>query len=380
MTTKYRPRLVADQSLPHLSGLLDAVADLVYLPSQEITRERLIAEKAEGLLIRSVTRCNPSLLEGTAIRSIATATAGFDHIDRDYCTAHHIAWRNSPGCNARSVAHWVMGVLADRALKIGRPLSQETLAIVGVGNVGRNVQQMAQTLGIKVLLVDPPRAEREGENGFSSLQEAAQEASIITFHTPLSKEGVHSTYHLLGEEFLCQCRKKPLILNAARGAVADSNALLNALRLELIEGIYLDCWEGEPNIRLDLLAQAQRATPHIAGFSADGKARGTRMVVETTIEHFGLDRALVPLEQIKLPTPQDATIDLSTRETLRPEWVLAHTMRNLPNIEKALRQTPEQFESLRVHYDYPREAPAYTIIGVRSQEEGLFRALGYGLA
>ncbi len=380
MSSDYRPRLVADQSLPYLAGLLDAVADVTYLPSQEITRKRLIEEKAEGLLIRSVTRCNQSLLEGTSIRSIATATAGFDHIDRDYCSSHGILWRNSPGCNARSVAHWVMGVLAERALRLKRPLAQETLAIIGVGHVGGNVQQMAEALGIKTLLVDPPRAEHEGVEGFSTLEEVAHEATIITFHTPLTKEGKYPTYHLLGEEFLQQCRKRPLILNAARGAIADSDALLRALNSDRIEAFYLDCWEGEPDIRLDVLTQAERATPHIAGFSADGKARGTRMAVETTLEHFGLDASLIPFERISLPTPESATIDLHSVSALRPEWVLAHTMKGLSHIEQALRQTPEQFESLRVHYDYPREAPAYRLLGVLPEEKQLFHALGYAIA
>ena len=380
MPSDYRPRLVADQSLPYLAGLLDAVTDVTYLPSQEITRERLIEEKAEGLLIRSVTRCNQSLLEGTMVRSIATATAGFDHIDRDYCSSHGILWRNSPGCNARSVAHWVMGVLAERALRLKRPLAQETLAIIGVGHVGGNVQQMAEALGVKTLLVDPPREEQEGGQGFSTLEEAAHEATIITFHTPLTKEGKHPTYHLLGEDFLRQCRKKPLILNAARGAIADSDALLQALNAERIEGFYLDCWEGEPNIRLDVLVRAERATPHIAGFSADGKARGTRMAVETTLKHFGLNPALIPFDQITLPSPENATIDLSLIGSLRAEWVLAHTMKALSQIEQALRQTPDQFESLRVHYNYPREAPAYQLLGVLPEEKQLFRALGYGIA
>lgn len=380
MPSDYRPRLVADQSLPYLAGLLDAVADVTYLPSQEITRERLIEEKAEGLLIRSVTRCNQSLLEGSMVRSIATATAGFDHIDRDYCSSHGILWRNSPGCNARSVAHWVMGVLAERALRLKRPLAQEILAIIGVGHVGGNIQQMAETLGIKTLLVDPPRAEQEGGQGFSTLEEAAHEATIITFHTPLTKEGKHPTYHLLGEDFLRQCRKKPLILNAARGAIADSDALLRALASEKIEAFYLDCWEGEPNIRLDVLARAERATPHIAGFSADGKARGTHMAVETTLEHFGLNPSLIPFDEITLPSPENATIDLSLIGSLRPEWVLAHTMKGLSHIEQALRQTPDQFESLRVHYNYPREAPAYQLLGVLPEEKQLFRALGYGIA
>ena len=329
MSSDYRPRLVADQSLPYLAGLLDAVADVTYLPSQEISRERLIEEKTEWLLVRSVTHCNQNLLEGTMIRSIATATAGFDHIDRDYCSSHGILWRNSPGCNARSVAHWVMGVLAERALHLKRPLAQETLAIIGVGHVGSNVQQMTEALGVKTLLVDPPRAEQEGQQGFSSLEEAAHEATIITFHTPLTKEGKHPTYHLLGEDFLRQCRKKPLILNAARGAIADSDAFLQALNSERIEGFYLDCWEGEPNIRLDVLARAERATPHIAGFSADGKARGTRMAVETTLEHFGLNPALIPFDRISLPTPENATINLRSIGSLRPEWVLAHTMKTL---------------------------------------------------
>ncbi len=375
MTTK--PRLVADRSLPYLQGLLDSVADLVYLPSEEITRERLIREQAEGLLIRSVTHCNKELLEGTAVRAIATATAGFDHIDAHYCAQQKIHWSNSPGCNARSVAHWVMGVLADRALHLKRPLRQETLAIVGVGNVGKNVQQMAETLGMKVLCVDPLRAEQEGTDKFCTLHEAVQKASIITFHTPLTRSGAHPTYHLLNKELLQRCHQKPLIINAARGAIADSDALLSALAKGLIEDVYLDCWEGEPHIRLDLLAQARRATPHIAGFSADGKARGTRMVAERIIEFFQLNSEQIPFHSLTLPSPNEATIDLHDREYLRMEYLLAHTMRGLPLIEKKLRQSPGQFESLRVHYDYPREAPAYHVIGVHEEEIEPLCQLGY---
>lgn len=374
------PRLLVDASLPYIKGLLEPVASVTYLPSREITRERLIELGVEGLLIRSVTRCGESLLAGTSVRFIATATAGIDHIDSTYCKANGITFCNAPGCNAYSVAHWVMGMLALRALHLQKPLREETLAIVGVGHVGRALSHMAFCLGVKLLWVDPPRALAEGKASFVSLHDAMTRASIVSFHTSLTRAGADATYHILNAELLSRCTQKPLILNAARGAICHTPDLIEAIKKQQIEATYIDCWEGEPHISEELLFLAQRATPHIAGFSADGKARGTAMVVKAALNFFALDAHQVPWHTIVLPEPQNAIIDLTAIASLRLEYLLAQTMKApLLSVEKQFRDMPDNFEQLRVTYPHPRESQAYSVMGWREEEASILGELGYQL-
>ena len=231
-------KIVADSYIPFLKGLLDDVAQVEYLPPADITAEAV--KDADALIVRTRTKCNEALLKDSKVRFIATATIGYDHIDTKYCAENGIAWTNCPGCNADSVNNYIHAALTT----IFDELKGKTIGIIGVGNVGSRVERMALSLGMKVLLNDPPRAEKEGDAGFVSLKEIQEKADIITVHTPLNKE----TFHLIDEDFLSSCKNTPLIINAARGEVCDTMSLLN-YKGEIV----LDCWEEEPNINLELL-------------------------------------------------------------------------------------------------------------------------------
>ncbi|MDO4722669.1 4-phosphoerythronate dehydrogenase [Porphyromonas circumdentaria] len=370
-------RLIADASLPYIKGVLEPVADVLYLPSQEITRARIIAERAEGLLIRSVTRCNATLLEGTAIRFIATATAGFDHIDTAYCAAQGIEWHNAPGCNARGVAHWVMCALSLMAVQRRRPLKEESLGIVGVGNVGRNLLQMAEGWVGEILLCDPPRAEQEGAEEFHSLEHLAEHCSLLSFHTPLTREGCYPTYHLINSKLLAHSSPRTIVLNAARGGVADSQALLQALRSGGIESAMLDCWEGEPHIKEELLPFVHHATPHIAGFSAEGKARGSRSVVEDTLRFFGWEG--IDLSVIKVPDLEHPFITIPPEHALWLEEVFLQTSDTIRQVEVVLRKNPSLFEAHRVNYPFHREPEAYIAIGGNAHQRAILQRIGFRL-
>lgn len=368
-------RLIADASLPYIKGVLESVADIIYLPSQEITRARIIAERAEGLLIRSVTRCDSALLEETPIRFIATATAGFDHIDASYCSAHGIEWHNAPGCNARGVAHWVLCALSWMAIQQGRPLKEERLGIVGVGNVGRNLLQMAEEVVGEILLCDPPRAEREGEADFHSLEHLAEHCSLLSFHTPLTREKRYATHHLINSELLARCSPRTIVLNAARGGVADSQALLEALKMGRVGSAMIDCWEGEPHIKEELLPFVSYATPHIAGFSAEGKARGSRSVLEDTLRFFGWEG--VDLSRIKVPELEHPFITIPSEHPFWLEEVFLQTSHTIRQTEVFLRKNPSDFELHRVNYPFHREPEAYIAIGGNAYQRKVLQRIGF---
>lgn len=370
-----RPRLIADASLPYIAGVLEPHASIIYLPSQEITRERLIKERANGLLIRSVTKCNSQLLDGTDIEFIATATAGFDHIDAAYCRAHSIHWNNAPGCNAAGVAHWVLCALAQNALHIGKPMREECLGIIGVGNVGKKLQSYAKTLGIRTFLCDPPRAEREGGKEFYPLEVLAKECSLLSLHTPLTKEGEYPTYHLVDRGFLAQCQQRPLIINAARGAVVSTEALLTAYDAQQISGLMIDCWEREPHISQELLSRAKRATPHIAGFSAEGKARGSRMVLESVIQYFDLTE--IDLSDVQAPLCSLPPIEYDERDALWVENIYAATDEIMRTAEQRLRNAPAQFEQHRVDYPFHRESSSFSVHSKAPIQQSILKELGF---
>lgn len=311
-------KIVADSYIPFLKGLLDDVAQVEYLPPADITAEAV--KDADALIIRTRTKCNESLLKDSKVRFIATATIGYDHIDTKYCAENGIEWTNCPGCNADSVNNYIHAALTTI---FGESLKGKTISIIGVGNVGSRVAKMALNLGMKVLLNDPPREAKEGSENFVSLKEIQEKADIITIHTPLNKE----TFHIIDENFLESCKNTPLIINAARGEVCDTEALLN------YKGdIVLDCWENEPNISLELLEKVALGTPHIAGYSVDGKANGTRMAVEAVCKFFGIEK------DIKIEVPGEKDI---------PYYIKSES--------DALKAHPELFESFRNNYPIRRD-------------------------
>lgn len=347
-----KPHIIVDASLPYLRDAITLAFDALFLPSQAITRQAILAHNAKGLLIRSVTKCNEQLLHNTPIRFIATATAGTDHIDFEFCKSNNIVATNAPGCNAASVAEYVFCALARIAINRRQPLKELTLGIVGVGNVGQQVLRYARTIGMQTLLCDPPKQQNEPNFNFQHFNELLSACDVITFHVPLTQSGQFPTYHMLNTENFEQLKTKPIIINAARGSVVNTTALLSAIENNLVSEVVIDCWENEPNINVELLSKATIATPHIAGFSAESKARGSQMVAQAIGKFFNTH---VDLSSIIAPPPSNTPFETNpTPNNWAEEKFLARYI-ELEVPFNALYNNPEQFENLRVNYKFHHE-------------------------
>ncbi len=330
--------VVIDNHIPHIQGLIEPYAQVRYLEPDAITREAVM--DADVLIVRTRTRCNASLLDGSRVRFIGSATIGTDHIDLAYCASRGITVRNAPGCNAPAVAQWVFCAINAWMRHRGIPNPDGlTLGIVGVGHIGSIVARWARQLGFTVLLNDPPRENMGGSRDdiFSPLDELQQCCDILTFHTPLTRNGQWPTWHLCDKDFIDGLARCCLIMNAARGPIADSAALLN-----WHGDVALDCWEGEPNISPALLDKAVVATPHIAGYSQQGKQRGSAMMLEALNQHFGWD---IPIPVIEAPATGAAQVTL---DGIAASYdILADTA--------SLKAALQDFESLRNHYPLRNE-------------------------
>lgn len=353
-------KIICDSHIPFLNGVLEPYADVVYLPGGRITRDDVL--DADALVVRTRTRCDANLLEGTKVRFIATATIGFDHIDTGWCESNGIAWTNAPGCNSWSVQQYMGSLLANMSQRMGFDCKQKTLGVVGVGNVGSKVARLAALLGFRVLLCDPPRARREGSNGFVSLDEIIGNCDIITCHVPLTYDGEDSTYHLFDAARLAAMNGSRILINTSRGEVVDCKALKQALKTRSLQAASLDVWENEPDIDKELLDALFTGTPHIAGYSADGKATGTTMCVQALGRFF--DLACRDWQATDLPAPLqplEFTIDAADR---KPQEILADAILHTYDVmqdDAELRADVSGFERLRSEYKTRREFPAFTV-------------------
>lgn len=354
-----RPKIIVDDKIPFLKGVLEPYADVIYLPGNLITRESVM--DADALLIRTRTKCNQSLLEGTSVKFIATATIGYDHIDTAYCKSSEIGWVNAPGCNSSSVQQYITAALLMLAQKHDFNLSENTLGIIGVGNVGSKVQASATLLGMKVKLNDPPRARKEGLAGFVSLDEILETCDIITLHVPLIREGEDRTFHLFDTSVLGKMKDGTWLINSSRGEVVETNSLKSALTSRKLKGAVLDVWETEPDIDLELLRQVTISTPHIAGYSTDGKANGTAMGVHALSQFF--DLPLRDFYPTSIPEPSNPTIVIdgygkSSQQIIHE--AVAQTYLIMEDHDR-LQFSPGSFEQQRGNYPIRREFGAYTV-------------------
>ena len=333
-------KIVVDRNIPFIEKPLSEIGRVVMLPGAEITPA--VMADADILITRTRTRCDASLLDGSTCRFIGTATIGTDHIDLDYCRNRGITVANAPGCNAPAVAQWVLAAIQSHKPE-GRDFSDLTLGVIGAGHVGSIVIRWARGLGMRVLVNDPLLQERDpAAYSYSTIADIARECDVITVHTPLTRTGSHPTHHLINKEFVSSLRRTPLLLNAARGAVTDTAALLDGLDKGLIGAVGIDCWEGEPDMNPQLLARAFAATPHIAGYSRQGKIRATQMVLDSLSRHLNLPS----------PLQADAPAIATVPDTITP----AQTAYDILADTAALRATPTLFESLRNNYNL-REEP-----------------------
>lgn len=330
---------IVDSYIPFMDGLLEPYGSVRVLKPADITREAV--RDADALLVRTRTRCNSDLLSGSRVKFVGTATIGLDHIDREWCACAGITAVNAPGCNAPAVAQYVFSALGRL---VNRPVSQYTIGIVGVGHVGGIVDAWARSMGMNVMRCDPPR-QRSGEPGpWYSLAQIARRADIITFHTPLTREGEDATYHIANERFFNSLERMPIVINASRGPVVDSEALKDAIRRGVMRAVVIDTWEGEPRIDTSLMEQVDIATPHIAGYSREGKIRATRMVLDS------LSSAL-DLPHIEMNVPEPAPVPAAVRfgQVVDSYDIMAD--------DALLRSRPGEFEHLRDGYNLRPEAP-----------------------
>ena len=356
-----RIKIIADDKIPFLKGVLESSADIQYLNPPDITNNEI--KDKDSLIIRTRTKCNSDLLDGTKIKLIATATIGIDHIDTDYCERKGIKWINAPGCNSSSVRQYVASAILTIAFKKKLNLNDMTIGIIGVGNVGSKIKSFAKTLGLKVLLNDPPRVRKEGSSGFVTIDELISGSDIITFHVPLIKKGEDKTLHMADQNFFSKFNNSKWIINTSRGPVIETNSLKEAIKKKVVTTTVLDVWENEPWINEELLNMADIATPHIAGYSADGKANGTSVCVRNISSFFnlGIDEEWYPKE---IPAPSNSSEIYINCEKQSLHDILYNAVissYNIMNDDNILRNSADTFEKQRGNYPVRREFSFYKI-------------------
>ncbi len=339
-------RIVADKNIPFLEGVFEPYADMVYIDGKDISREDV--RDADALIIRTRTRCNASLLDGSRVSMIATATIGTDHIDFPYCEAHGIEIHNAEGCNAGGVMQYVFSALYGTASRKFIKLDSPVIGIIGVGNVGKKIEHMAGHLGFHVLRYDPPREAVEGPEGFSSLEHLLASSHIVTIHTPLDE----TTRKMADARFFAMMRPGAFFINAARGEVVDEDALMEAI--PKLGPVIIDTWNNEPDINRELLDMVDIATPHIAGYSYQGKQNGTAFSVRAVARHFGIVPLYDFFPQTESPDYEPVKLDLRGMNQGEITSVLQY---NYPVFtdDFMLRMQPDRFEQLRSEYKYRRE-------------------------
>ena len=277
-------RILADENIPMLEvfarhGQLRRVAGR--------SLDRAVLANAEVLLVRSVTQVDQALLAGSQVKFVGTCTIGTDHLDLQYLTQQGIGWASAPGCNARGVVDYVLGALLTLAERDGVDLSKRCYGVVGAGQVGQRLVQVLRGLGWQVLVCDPPRQQAEGGD-YVDLATVLERCDVISLHTPLTQQGEHPTFHLLGAEQLQSLQQGSWLINASRGAVVDNQALKQLLTQRHDLRVALDVWEGEPQVDAELAQRCDIASAHIAGYSLDGKIRGTSQIYQAFCQHFAL--------------------------------------------------------------------------------------------
>jgi Phosphoglycerate dehydrogenase and related dehydrogenases len=365
-----RKKLIIDAEIPFIQGVFEPYADVRYIKGAEIDNAAL--EKTDGLLIRTRTQCTPALLKGSPLSFIGTATIGEDHIDTRYCEQMDIRIASAAGCNALAVAQYVLTAIIVLAQKQRKKIDGMTLGIVGVGNVGGCLAQMAQAIGMRVLLNDPPRALREGSAGFCSLNAVLTQSDVVSLHVPLQED----TLHLASVPFFEGLSRTPIFINTSRGRVVDEAALLRFA--PKTSAVVLDVWDNEPQISKAVLDISSLATAHIAGYSVEGKQNATVAIVRAAAAFFdwkGLKKftlSHLPMQRITLVS------SLMTKEE-----ALCTLFKNIfPILDEdlRLRMAPERFEAIRSSYVYRRENSGYVIdLQSIALSEACLESLGFHL-
>ena len=355
-------KIVADQNIPFVNECFSSIGEVTLVGGRAITPE--LVKEAEILLVRSITKVNADLLDGSAVRFVATATIGVEHVDQDYLATHGIGFASAPGSNANSVAEYIIAALLALGKKKKFTLEGKSIGVVGVGNVGSKVAAKCAALGMTVVLNDPPLARATGDAKYRPLEEMFA-CDFVTMHTPLTRDGLDKTYHLADDAFFNAMKDGAVFLNSSRGKVHDEAALKQAMRSGKLASVVLDVWETEPDVDPWLLQHVDLSTPHIAGYSFDGKVAGMTMIYEACCAHFGLKVTHAAADF--LPAPQVAEIVIDSAEYAKDEERVLHDTvqqvyvinRDDFNMREILLQPETEraawFDKLRKEYPVRRE-------------------------
>ncbi|MFO8014193.1 MAG: 4-phosphoerythronate dehydrogenase [Phycisphaerae bacterium] len=378
-------KIVADANIPLLEQAFGPVADVHALPAGAITPETVA--DADALLVRSVTRVDAALLDESRVRFVATATIGLDHVDTAYLDHRNIGFASAQGSNARSVAEYVLAALCVLARRTGRDLFALTVGVVGVGNVGGRLAGMLEALGLQVLRNDPPLARQTGDPKYVPL-DALAEADVVTFHVPLARTGRDATHHMVNRDLLGRLKAGVWLVNTSRGAVAETDALAGAAEAGRLGALVSDVWENEPDIPARLLERAALGTPHVAGYSYDGKVNGTRMVLEALCEHFGIERAwdpsplMPPPANPRVDVPAGAGVQEALGRAVRAAYdIEADDARLRAMLERPGEERAAYFTALRRDYPVRREFPETTAVLAEADPAvaETLKAVGFGV-
>lgn len=368
-------KLVIDKNIPYIKGILEPFADIRYIKGNCIGKNDVL--DADGLIIRTRTRVGPDLLAGSSVKYVGTTTIGTDHIDTEWCDNNGIRCTAAPGCNSGSVKQYILAALCTLSSKFKFIPKETTLGIIGVGNVGSKVAASAQVLGYKLILNDPPRARIEGDGDFVSLNRLIENSDIISLHVPFTAGEPDPTQNLINSENINKMKSHAIIINTSRGGIVNEKILLNGLRKNKIKACVIDTWKQEPAINQALMERAAIATPHIAGYSSDGKLRATSIILNDLSDFFSLPEIrpnislAPPLNDIISP---DISTDLNTMigSTILKTYPIMDDHHSLVN-------NPEKFEELRNKYPARREFDSYRIKEAPPEAEKILKKLGFNI-
>ena len=373
-------KIIIDKDIPFIHGVFEPCAETLYLPDTHIAPDTV--KEADALIIRTRTRCNRELLSGSKVRFIASATIGYDHIDIDLCREKGIAWCNAPGCNAYAVCQYLLCALSNLSQKHSDALNGKTLGIIGAGAVGAKVEQAARAIGMKVLLNDPPLAENDESGRYSDLNTLLLNADYLSLHVPLTSAGPYPTKHLANSAFFDKLKPGAIFINTSRGETVDENALKSALKSGRLRGAALDVWNSEPNIDGELVALADLATFHVAGYSVQGKMNAAVAAANGIILHFNLPLQRLAASDFEPSEPRKIIVNTDGESF---QSIIARVMKATYDIEHdsaRLKSSPQDFERLRNSYDYRQEPASYSVKLKGRENETLaktLRELGFAI-
>ncbi|MFP3029547.1 MAG: 4-phosphoerythronate dehydrogenase PdxB [Arsenophonus sp.] len=372
-------KILVDENIPYATQLFETIGEVKVVSGRLISSSQLVT--ADALIVRSVTQVNEALLKESNVKFVGTATAGFDHVDRQWLEQAGISFSAAPGCNAIAVVEYVFSSLLLLAERDCFDLREKTVGIVGVGNIGSLLNARLKVWGVNTLLCDPPRADAaDNSEEFWPLEKLVNQADILTFHTPLNKSGCYSSYHLLNEELLDALPAGRILLNTSRGAVVDNQALLKNLEYGKKIDVILDVWEREPHISLPLLAKVNIGTPHIAGYSLEGKARGTSQIFAAFSQFLGQVQQIKLADLLTIAEFNEITfIGELTQASLKRLVHLVYDVRRDDAPLKKIAHLNSKFDHLRKNYPERREWSSIIVSCDNSNVANTLKKLGFNI-